>query len=117
MIRHTRVKDVKLLHPYNKINTTCKMSNKQSDKLHSGCFFLCVPLYFISVIFYESFIDALEPQSLTVQVSGPLCCPRRAQSDRKSLPKQSELSITLYSFCQAGRECVKRFMYLCVDLN
>lgn len=88
-----------------------------SDKPHLGWFFLNILLFFISVVFHNPFIDTLQPQSLTVQVSRSLCCPRRAQSYRKCLTKQSELSVTLYSLCQAGRKGIKRFVYLCVDLN
>lgn len=95
------------------------MSNKRAAQLCSGWFFLHILLFVLSVIFDDPFIDTFQPQSLTVQVSGSWRCPGHKQSPRQTqiLPKQGELSVTLYSFGQAGGKGVERFVYLCVDLN
>lgn len=90
-----------------------------SEQLRSGWCLLHIQLVLVSVVLNNPFVDALQPQSLSVQVPRSGCSPGGEEPPRESqlFSKQGELSVTLYSLCQTGSEGVERFVYLCVNLD
>lgn len=96
-----------------------RMPSTLAVQLCSGWFLLHILLFLLSVVLDDPFIDALQPQSLTVQVSGSRCCPGREQAPGQSqaVPEQRELGVALYGLRQGGGEGVEGFVDLCVDLD
>lgn len=77
------------------------------------------PVDVVSVVSDDALVDALQPQSLSVQVARPGRSPAGEEPplERQLLAEQGELGVCLYCLCQTGGEGVQRFVDLCVNLD
>lgn len=75
---------------------------------------------FLAAVFDDALVDALQPQSLSVQVARP----RRSAAGEEPRPlqwrllaEQGEFGVCLYGLGQEGSEGVEGLVDLCVDLD
>lgn len=95
-------------------------SIQSASEFRAAAFLHVGPVDVVSVVFDDALVDALQPQSLSIQVARPGHGPAGEEPrplERRLLAEQAELGVCLYCLGQIGSEGVKGLVDLCVDLD